>query len=273
MQNEIIELLRKYTKHDFIKLTTRGNASIFNALLCSKFLNPKKYFIYPDQGGWISYQNYPKKMEMLYIEVKTDFGVISIEDLNNKVDEASALIYSNPAGYYAEQPMKEIYKVCKDKCLVILDASGSIGSSMCNGEYADMIVGSFGKWKPVNLDYGGFLATKEERFMKKIEELKKNGEAFKDVYYEILVNKLKNVQERYKFFESVNEKIKNDLNDFNILHRDKKGINVIVKFENDEEKAKIIKYCEENKYEYTTCPKYIRVNTNAISIEVKRLQQ
>ena len=42
--------------------------------------------------------------------------------------------------------MKDIYKVCKDKCLVILDASGSIGSSMCNGEYADMIVGSFGKY-------------------------------------------------------------------------------------------------------------------------------
>ena len=40
---------------------------------------------------------------------------------------------------------------------------------------------------------------------------------------------------------------------------------------NDEEKDKIIKYCKENNYEYTLCPRYIRVNENAVSIEVKRL--
>ena len=39
-----------------------------------------------------------------------------------------------------------------------------------------------------------------------------------------------------------------------------------------EEKGKIIKYCEENNLQYTICPRYIRVNCDAISIEVKRIQ-
>ena len=36
------------------------------------------------------------------------------------------------------------------------------------------------------------------------------------------------------------------------------------------EKKELIAYCEKNGYEYTECPRYIRVLENAISIEVKR---
>ena len=48
------------------------------------------------------------------------------------------------------------------------------------------------------------------------------------------------------------------------------GHNVIVKFNTDEEKEKIINYCDKNELEYTLCPRYIRVEENAVSIEVKR---
>ena len=55
-----------------------------------------------------------------------------------------------------------------------------------------------------------------------------------------------------------------------IIHADKKGINVVIKFRNEAEKKRIIYYCDKNNYQYTECPRYKRVNCNAISIEVKR---
>jgi len=60
------------------------------------------------------------------------------------------------------------------------------------------------------------------------------------------------------------------LKDFKIIHAEEEGFNVVVRFKNDEEKEKILKYCEQKEYEYTICPRYIRVNENAVCIEVKR---
>ena len=59
------------------------------------------------------------------------------------------------------------------------------------------------------------------------------------------------------------------LKDFDIIQSN--GINVIVKFNNAEEKLKLIDYCKLYGYEFTLCPRYIRVLEDAISIEVKRL--
>ena len=66
-------------------------------------------------------------------------------------------------------------------------------------------------------------------------------------------------------------KVKEDLKRFNIIHPDSRGINVVVKFSGDIEKAEIISYCNQNKLEFTLCPRYIRVNEKAISIEIKRI--
>ena len=38
-------------------------------------------------------------------------------------------------------------------------------------------------------------------------------------------------------------------------------------------KQRIIDYCNENNLEFTECPRYIRINEPAISIEVKRLEK
>ena len=71
--------------------------------------------------------------------------------------------------------------------------------------------------------------------------------------------------------KKVTNKVKKDLANFEIIHRQLEGINVVVKFNSIDEKKKVIGYCKENEYEYTECPRYIRVLTDAISIEVKRL--
>ena len=266
MSKNPIELIKKYTKHDYIALTSRGNTAIESAFNSAIKLSKNKKVLVPDQGGWFSYFKYPKKMGMEVLEVKTDYGIIDLNDLKKKLDDACCFIYSNPAGYFAEQPIKEIYSICKGKCLVIMDVTGSIGDKdMSDGDYADFMVCSFGEWKPVNLGYGGVISAKEDTI--EVQEKSKFDPSFSEKLY---VN-LSTVDKRLNGFYNEAKKIKNDLQDFDILHRDKTGINVIVKFNNEPEKTKITDYCEKNKYEYTLCPRYIRVNEKAISIEVKRL--
>jgi len=266
---KVVELLQKYTKHKLVELTARGNNSIYIAFSIVKRLNPEGNVLIPDQGGWLTYKNYPKKLGMKFVELKTDNGIINIDDLKNKLDNASCLIYTNPAGYFAEQDFKKIYQTCKGKCLVIMDCSGSIATDMCDGNYADIIVGSFGKWKPVNLGYGGFITTNNQDFFKIKDQFSQFS--FDKTKLDELKQLLENVKPRQEYFRKVSEKVKSDLKDFNIIHKDKNGINVIIKYKDDQEKQKIIDYCEERELEFTFCPRYIRVLCDAVSIEVKRL--
>ena len=271
MKDKAVKLIQKYTKHKFVRFTSRGNSSIFAAMYCARTINPKPYVLVPDQGGWLTYHKYPKQLGMETKEVKTDSGIIDLKDLKSKVEDACAFIYCNPAGYFADQPIKKIYNLCKKKnCLVILDVSGSLGTDMCNGKYADFTIGSFGKWKPINVGYGGFLTASEKKYFEKPKDIF-NTTQFDEQYFPILVEKLEHVKERFDSFFKEADKIKKDLKDYDIIHRDKKGIVVIVRFNGDEEKQKLIDYCSSHNYEYTICPRYIRVNCDAISIEVKRL--
>ena len=289
MKDKITAILKKYAGHEHVFLTPSGNKAIFISLNIIKE-SPNATLLIPDQGGWFTYSQYAKKLKFNIKILKTDYGIIDLDFLKDNIKEASAIIYSNPAAYYAEQPVKDIYELCrKNNVLVILDISGCIGSDFYKGNYADLIVCSFGRWKPLNLGYGGFISIankgiseihenqkflghrKSEGFSSENKKMLESLE-FDENYYAALYPKLKNLKKRYEFFEKTNKKIKDELKNFNILHKSKKGINVIVKFSNDDEKNKIISYCEKNKYELVVCPKLIRVNENAISIEVKRLE-
>ena len=247
------EQLKALVGHKHIYLTSRGNAAIEKAL--EQF--PKGDLLIADQGGWMSYRKIAKKLGFDAVELKTDLGVIDLEDLRQRVNDASAVLYQNPAGYFAEQPVKEIYEIAKGK--VILDVSGCLGKNF--GDYADVIIGSFGRWKIADLGTGGFISSNKEL---KIEENFEGG-------LDKLSEKLSKVKERLQDLYSKCRQIKEDLKKFTILHKDKKGVNVIVAFSNDEERSEILKYCQTNNYEWTECPREIRVNVPAISIEVKRL--
>lgn len=268
--NKVINTLKKITNHNFIELTSRGNTAIFAALYCVRKINStKKIILVPDQGGWFSYIKYPKMLELTVKYVKTNYGVIDLNELKQKSKDACAFIYSNPAGYFVEQPIKKIYELCKkNNCLVILDITGSIGKV---NDFGDFFVCSFGKWKPINLGYGGFVSTSKKEYFEMPKEIF-NTISFNEKYFKPLFDKLLSLKKRYQLFEKINEKVKHDLKNFDIIHKEKKGINVIVKFFNKQEKEKIINYCEKHNLEYTSCPRYIRVNEKAISIEIKRLE-
>ncbi len=257
----IKKLIKEYTGHRNVFLTTRGNEAILAAMKAAHAANPKKYILVQDQGGWLTYRNFPKKAGLELKYIKTDYGLISPDSLD--LEDACAIIFTNPAGYIAEQDTKGIYEKCSGKCIVIIDVTGCIGDSeVCVGKFADIMVASFGKDKPVNAGYGGFVSSDKDIDAKDNFDIHEKEKVYLG---------LKNVKDRLKKLYSISQNIKEDLKEHDVIHREKKGINVIVKFCSEEEKAVIIGYCEKHLYEWVLCPTYIRVSCDAISIEVKRL--
>jgi len=293
MNKDTYALLKTLTNKSNIKIVSRGNKAILYALRIAKRLG-KKTVIIQDQGGWLTYKQFSKKLKLALIELKTDYGIINKKNLKN-IDKNSVLLINSLTGYFAEQDMDTIYSICKKKnCLVINDISGSIGTKAAG--YGDILVCSFGIDKPLNYGKGGLLAVKNKEWLK-LTEIKE--EKFDDSFYE----KLLNLEKRLQYLKKINKKIKQDLKDYNIVHKDKQGINVIVKFNNEtskqsfdgfrseaskpfrktegfskslsnkfdkKEKKQLEDYCKKNNYQYTVCPRYIRVLCDAISIEVKR---
>ena len=254
----IKDKLKELTKHDNVVITSRGNTAIKAAV--------KGKLLIPEEGGWIEYKRI-KEFE----EVKCNDAVIDLEDLKEKLatGKFKAFLYQNPGGYFASQPMKEIYELCqKNGCLVILDVSGSIGTELCDGNYADIIVGSFGKWKLVEAHVGGFVSFKNHDLFEKVQ-----APGLEDPQSLLKIKeKLERLPERITFLRNKVKQIKEDLQDFEIVHKEDLGFVVVIKLATNEEKEEVINYCKKNELEYTICPRYIRLNQDAISIEVKRLQ-
>lgn len=262
---DAIHQLAKLTGHPSIELTSRGNTAIFFALYLAKKAGKTKVFI-PDQGGWFTFKTYPKILGMDMNVIKTDDGII--DDI--PIADNAVLLYVQPAGYFAAQNMKALYEKCNGKTMVIADVSGGIGSDMCSGEYADILVGSFSEWKPINIGYGGFLSIKEKIIWERGKDILSLNKV-NSLLEKELTKKIESLPKRYAFFSHHVKKIKRDLQKYGIIHPEKKGIVVVVGYSGEKEKEEVIAYCKKNNYPFTLCPRYIRVMKPAISIEVKRL--
>ncbi|MBU4501759.1 MAG: DegT/DnrJ/EryC1/StrS family aminotransferase [Nanoarchaeota archaeon] len=267
MQEEVLKKLSKFTKHKHVRITDRGNSAIFVAMAMVKKLNPKPFILIPDQGGWISFRTYPRLLDFDIKEIRTDKGILNLKTLKEGTKNASALIMTSFAGYFADQPLKKIAKICKkNDCLLIEDASGAIGDkSLCDGKRSDIIVGSFGRWKPVNLGYGGFISVRERNFFDQAKEAFSMIKVHNNIYDELypLLN-----TKRLKALFDLQKKVKEELKSKNIkiFHEAKRGLNVVTEYSSE-----VLKYCAEKKYQYVLCPTYIRLNEKAVSIELKRL--
>ncbi len=267
MKKKSIDLLKEYTGKNEVFFTDRGNSSILLALKLVKSLGGKKIFI-QDQGGWLTYYQFIKKLKLEKNILETDSGLIRIKDLENYLDNSSVLLMNSMPGYHAlQEDMDKIEKICKTKdSFLINDASGSIGRKQA--KYGDVVLGSFGKWKPVEIGQGGYLAFNNKEYVKFFSE---NFEKEVNNFYDELFIKLKELPSKLKKIDEKTIVIKEQLNNFDIINRESKGLNVIVRFKNDEEKMKIIDFCKIYGYEYILCPMYIKVLDTAVSIEVMRL--
>lgn len=261
--SDLTDELTRITGRQIIKLTPSGNRAILGALKFAKQLGISKVLV-QDQGGWITYGQYAKKIGLDVIELTTEFGIIDSDDLYAKSSKDTVLLVNSMPGYFAVQNMELVSRICQEtSCLIINDISGSVG--LPESRLGDVLICSCGKWKPIDADYGGFIATDNSWF----NSFESNFDSSKT---DIVLNAVEGLEYRKERLDEVTAQVKKDLGGMNILHRDHPGLNVVVGFSDDSEKQTIINYCDKKGYEYTLCPKYIRVNEKAVSIEVKRMR-
>jgi len=256
-------LLKIITNKKYVHFVSRGNEAIKIALAITKTLGRTNCLI-QEEGGWLKYEKFIKDVYMEPIRLVTNYGLIFEKELKYHSHD-SVLLLNSLAGYIVMHDMAKVYDACiLNDIFLINDVSGSIGTE--EAKFGEILLGSFGIDKPVNLGEGGFIAFDDESwqdFLKDVEEPQLN--------YKLLEDVLKNLPERRRKLLNISKKVKEDLKDYNIVHKEADGINVVVKFSNEEEKQKLINYCKQNNYEYTLCPREIRILDDAVSIEIKRL--
>ena len=124
-----MDQLKELSGKKFVKLTESGDHAILSVLKFLKSIG-KETVLIQDQGGWLTYKDYAKKAGLQIVELKTDYGILLLDELKNNLDEKSVLLVNSLTGYIAEQPMQDIYSLCKGNVLVINDCSGSIGTDL-----------------------------------------------------------------------------------------------------------------------------------------------
>ena len=266
------------TKHLHGKVVNSGNAAILVAMNAIK--GP---IIIPDQGAWHGFKQIANFLNKEIIMLKTDLGLISIENLDDLLtenknfksnDNEPAVFLTSFAAYSAEQPIAEIANWCRrNEVLLVEDASGGITDpekKLANGIYSDIIVCSTNSPKVVNVGDGGFITTNRKDIFEKSRLLlnicKSNNITNKGIFTELdfSENNLKNTLEATDY-------IKNNLD--NVIHQDKRGTNVILATRNPQNLAKNLRisFDVEGKSMITLCPNYDRVKQRGVAIEIKNL--
>ncbi len=265
-----------FTNHTNCKLVNSGNAAILTAMN-----SIEGAILIPDQGAWNGFKQIANFLNKDIITVKTNQGLVENSYLEEAILENESILSNNQnalfltsfAGYTAEQNIKEIAKFAHENdILVVEDASGAITDSeakLANGKYSDIIIGSTGSPKIVNVGYGGFITTNNEDVFNKSKLILKTskinnitacGIATELDFAQITLNKTINA---CKY-------LKNNLDD--IIHSDKRGINVII---SSDDKSLSFNLKKEFKLDshgmITKCPNYNRLKVKGVAIEVKNL--
>jgi hypothetical protein len=278
--NEYIKLaeesIKNFTAHEHSRVLCSGNAAIMVAMS-----NMEGPVMIPDQGGWSGFIKIAEFYGLKLIRVPTKMGVIDLEILKDHVKQKNpdSLFITSFAGYMAEQPVKEIYEICEDhEVIMVEDASGSVGDPLKNlacGDHAHIIVASTGYPKIVNVGNGGFISTN-------------NPKVFEDAHYLIktvksspvicagLVEEIKKAPESLTKTLQACEFLKKEFKSEEIksvLHPKKRGINIALSLDEPKLKARELrtKIRVKGGGMITVCPRYDRINQPAICLEIKNL--
>jgi len=282
----IVKNIQNLTHKKNVILTNRCNDAIISSFSyycgknCAKKNRDKSLkLLIQDQGGWLLYPKLAKKFNLDLVKLQTIHGRINIGELKKYTN--SILIINSMPGYSYDEDMNKITKVCKlNNIFLVNDCCGSIGSD--NAKYGDIIVCSFRNDKPLCFGRGGFFATNidEKDFNKVLNISKINisrekicfvNSAQENINIDEMNKSFNNLSQRIAKVKKISEKVKYELKEYDILNKGNQGINVLTKYRNDDEKERLINYCRRNNFEFTQCPRYIRTNEEALSIELKRL--
>ncbi|MFP4524538.1 MAG: hypothetical protein ACLFO2_04490 [Candidatus Woesearchaeota archaeon] len=249
--------LRKLTGKPHIAFTAKGNHAIKKALSLAR--KKREELLIPDQAGWLTYKPLGEKASYTIRTLKTDAGLIT-PDMTTGDDKTVLLINTLPA-YAFTIPAKAIAEKCKEQgILLINDTAASIGTPAA--KEGDIIIGSFGKWKPIPLRQGGFIATDHPL-----------DEDEPSLDWERLTRLLETIKRRTTAMKHRANKLKQHLRRYDLIHPDKAGYNVIARYATEQEKENLINDAEalEPRLEHTLCPRDIRVNQQAVCFELKRM--
>ena len=280
--------LLSITNHDHAKLVNSGNAAILSIMN-----SIDGAILIPDEGGWKGFRQIAQLLNKDLIVVKTNHGLIDLDYLEeainspsnrrflsfNNENNKSALFLTSFAGYTAEQDIKEISKFLHDHNLLLVeDASGGITDSegkLANGNYSDIIIGSTGSPKIVNVEDGGFITTNDNSLLNKSSLLLKTNKASNitacGIYNELdFANDTlnKTIEATLYLKENIQEKT-----NFEVFHPDKRGINVIIKTDDPGSLSYKLRheFILDSHGMITKCPIYNRLKKKAVAIEIKNL--
>lgn len=260
-----------------LNILPSGNSAIHIASEIISKLNPNSKTLIPDMGGWKGFETYSKLSGLNVETLKTDLGVVDTETLEEKIKESGAksLFLTSLAGYLAEQPLKEIAKICKENnCLFVEDVSGKIGG---DSGYGDMVICSTGSPKIINCEYGGFLGISKEinenlkdKSLK--EDIKNLLKTYKmpDIYGKLIEETLIS-KKSYKLCVNFSKIVKENME--NAYFKNFDGVSVFLEYENPKEIAKSIDKSvklDNGKSIFTLCPLYERILRKGLVLEIKK---
>lgn len=264
-------LIKTITSHEHVKVVNNGNSAIMAAM--SNFNGP---IILPDQGGWIGFRKIAEILGLEVLYIPTNMGIIEIGLLQDFILEKrpEALFLTSFSGYTAEQPVKEIYHLCQDLGVFLVeDASGAVGDptgNLCCGEHAHIILASTGSPKIVNVGSGGFLTSNDSMIFKNNNYLYKTLQA-NTMTCAGLVEEIRMASQVLTRTVAACDFLKRKLK--NVLHSTKRGINVCLSTENAKSMAHELRKSlnVHGGNIITTCPRYDRINLPAVCLEIKNL--
>jgi hypothetical protein len=263
--------IRKLTGHHLVKVVNSGNAAILSVMSTIKGT-----ILIPDQGGWSGFEEMARIMHLETRKLDTKLGVIKPEILVEFLEHnpVEALFLTSFAAYTAEQPLKEIYQICEEKdVLLVEDASGALGDptkKLANGSQAHVILASTGSPKMVNAGSGGFFSTDREDLVVDSKRVTKALRA-SPLTCAAMGVEMQNASKSFSKTVAACNFLKNEFK--SAYHRDKKGVNVCLHVANPRKFAHQL----QNHIEVvgggmiTICPRYERLTESAICLEIKNL--
>lgn len=271
-RNQLIKSTEKdvcnLTGHKYSKIMNSGNSAIFTVMN-----NFQEKIMVPDQGGWSGFIKIAEFLGLELIYLPTDNGLIDPEQLIDILikKKPEAFFLTSFAGYTAEQPIKEIYEVCDEEGVVLIeDASGALGDEtgrLANGKHSHIIVASTGSPKIVNVGNGGLISSNlEEMLETSLKFLQADHVTCAGISQEI-----KHAPSTLSKAISSSSYLKDELE--NVFHKYYRGINVICKADNPNKLAKELRTVIKvhNGGMISKCPRYDRILENAVALEIKNL--
>ncbi|AUB61307.1 cell wall biogenesis protein [Methanobacterium subterraneum] len=265
------ESIKKITNHEHARVLGSGNAAIMAAMSTMK-----GSVMIPDQGGWSGFQKIAEFYGLEVVHIPTVMGVIQPETLEEhlKTKSPESLFLTSFAGYMVEQPVKDIYEICEDNGIILVeDASGSVGDPERNlacGDHSHIIVASTGSPKIINLGNGGFISTNNPRIFNDASFILKTLQS-SPVTCAGLVEEIKkaplNLIKTIEACEFLKKKIET------VLHPDKRGINIAIPHDDPKKIGQALRSTlkVEGGGMISTCPRYDRMNQPGVCLEIKNL--